>query len=132
MPGASSFAGGLRKSVAGAAPAEAVIDPQGDHVHVLADPVERTCHDGIDDRERVVRVTHEQVIVFDAGRPIRREAVFKSGAYGAAPAGRTDRCDADASKRREDIKAIARYGCAALQIQQRRVPGVTDLTGEKA
>jgi hypothetical protein len=36
------------------APAEAVVHAHGDHIHVLADPIERTGKDGVHDRERIV------------------------------------------------------------------------------
>ena len=68
--------------------AEAVVEAQGDHIHVLADPiVERTGNERIGDRERIVRVAHEQMVVFDTGRPIRREAILPSNTHGATPAG---------------------------------------------
>lgn len=47
-------------------PAEAIIDAQCDHIYVLVDPVQRTRNDGVGNRERVVCVAHEQVIVLDA------------------------------------------------------------------
>src|SRR5258708_28336716 len=34
--------------------AKTVVHPQGDHIHILADPIDRTSNDGIHDRERVV------------------------------------------------------------------------------
>jgi len=68
------------------------------------------------------------VVVFETGRPIRTEAIFDADR--AAPAGRTRRGHADAG--REYVETIARHRRAALQVQQRRVPGVTDLAGHQA
>jgi len=54
MPGLR-LAGDKLLSVAGChwrpVTAEAVVDAQGDHIYILADPVERTSNDGIGDRE---------------------------------------------------------------------------------
>ena len=63
-PFTRSVAGGDRRST----PAEAIVNANGDHIHVLADPIERTGNDGIGYRERIVCITHEQVIVFETGR----------------------------------------------------------------
>lgn len=64
---------------------EFVVEAQGDHVHVLADPVGRTGKQGVRDRERIVRITHEEVVIFDACRPVRREAVLPSNTRGTTP-----------------------------------------------
>src|SRR5258705_4031498 len=72
------------------------------------------------------------MIVFDTGRPIRSEAVFESDTHSATPAGRACRGEFKAGKRVKYTKTIARYCRAALQIDQCRVPGITDLAGEKA
>src|SRR3954470_7135792 len=128
-------AGNKKRSVAPygrAAPAKAVVHAYGDHVHVLADPIERTGNDRIDDGERIVCVAHKQVVVFDAGRPIRCEAVLPSDAHGATPAGRACRGEFKAGKRVEYAKTIARHRRAALHVEQGRVPRITDLAGEKA
>src|SRR5260370_29269744 len=44
--------------------AKAVVHALGDHIHVLADPIERTGNDRVGDRERIIRVAHKQVVVF--------------------------------------------------------------------
>src|SRR5215467_14971962 len=74
----------VRRSVTGSngrsAPApEAIVEPYGDHVHVLADPVtEHGRKARIDPHgEGVIRTPHEQMVVFDTDRPVRREAIFK-------------------------------------------------------
>ena len=78
-----------------------------------------------------VVVGDEQVIVFDRGRPVRREGKFNAGADRAAPTVIADEVAIRAP-------LLARYRCdrrdgrAALEIQQRGVPGVTDLAGEQA
>src|SRR6476620_508133 len=112
--------------------ANAVVYAHGDHIHVLADPIERTGNDGIGYRERIVCITHEEVIVFKTGRPIRSEAPLPSDAHGTTPAGRACRGQFIAGKRAKYAETIARHRPAALHIEQRRVPSPTDLAGEKA
>src|SRR3974390_1838682 len=70
--------------------AEAVVEAHRDHIDVFADPIERIAKQRVTkDQERIVErfvgVTHEQVVVFETNRPIRREAIFKSDAHSAAP-----------------------------------------------
>src|SRR6478752_5035150 len=70
--------------------APAIIDADGDEIDVLADARDIE-HGAGDTGDAVVEqgvglVLHEHVIVFDAGRPVRGEAVFEAGADGAAPA----------------------------------------------
>src|SRR6478736_9090499 len=113
--------------------AEAVVEAHGDHIHVLADViVEKSGPNRIDDRERIVRVTHEQMVVFDTHGPIRREAILDSDTHGATPAGRACRGKFKAGKGVEDAEPIAGHRRAALEVEQRRVPGVADLAGEQA
>src|SRR3984893_13338590 len=113
--------------------AEAVVDAQGDHIHILADPVvEETDKTQIGSRERIIRVAHKQVIVFNTGGPIRCEAILPSNTHGATPAGRACRGQFNAGKVIEDAKAVARHCRAALEVKQRGVPCITDLAGEKA
>src|SRR6516165_10191634 len=78
----------VRRSVTGSngrsAPApEAIVEPHGDHVHVLADAVtEHGRKARIDpDAEGVVRTSHEQMVVFDTDRPVRREAILKADTH---------------------------------------------------
>src|SRR6476646_1349765 len=67
---------------------KAIVEANGDHVHVLRDPV---VHKGgksrISDRERIIPVPHEQMVVFDAHRPIRGEAILVSNTNDTTPAG---------------------------------------------
>src|SRR6185295_9015972 len=86
----------------------------------------------IDIRERIIGIAHEQVVVFDTERPVRCEAVLKSDAYGAAPAGRAGRGQFNAAKRFKNAKAVARHRRTALYVEQRLIPGVADLAGEEA
>ena len=100
--------------------AEAIVDAQGDHIHVLGDPiVENSGGTQIDTRERIIGIAHEQVVVFNTKRPVRCEAVLKSDAHGAAPAGRAGRGQFNAGKRFEDAKAVARHRRTALYVEQR-------------
>src|SRR6476620_1363133 len=121
-----------RSAVTAAVTAEAIVDAHGDHIDVLGDPVECTGNDGIGYRERIVCITHEEVIVFNAGRPIRSEGPLPSDAHGTTPAGRACRGQFIAGKRAKYAETIARYRPAALHIEQRRVPSPADLAGEKA
>ena len=72
-----------------------------------------------DARERIIGIAHEQVVVFDTERPVRCEAVLKSGADGGAPAGRAGRGQFNAGNRFEDAKAVARHRRTALYVEQR-------------
>ena len=113
--------------------AEAVVEAHGDHIHVLADLiVEKSGINRIDDRERIIRVPHEQMVVFDTHGPIRREAILNFDTHGATPAGRACRGKFKAGKGVEDAEPIAGHRRAALEVEQRRVPGVADLAGEQA
>src|SRR4029077_15094233 len=114
------------------APAEAVVHAQCDHMHVLADPIERTGKDAVRDRERIVCVAHKQVVVFDTDRPILSEAILESDTHGAAPEGVACRGEFKAGKCVKYAKTIARHRPAAPHVEQRLVPGVADLAGEKA
>ena len=113
--------------------AEAVVDAQREHIHILGDPVvEEADKTRIGSRERMVPVAHEQVIVFNAGGPIRCEAILPSNTHGATPAGRACRGQFNATGGIEDTKAGVRHRRAALEVKQRGVPCITDLAGEKA
>ena len=72
------------------------------------------------------------MVVFETNRPIRREAIFKSDAHSAAPAGGLIRGETKSSHCVTEVKAIARGRRAALQVEQCRVPSIADLAGEKA
>ena len=62
-------------------PAELVVDASGDDINVLTDAALGHLHASRDDRavahEAIGLVLHEHVIVFDAGRPVRGEAIFR-------------------------------------------------------
>ena len=114
--------------------AEAVVDAQGDHVHVLTDPVvEYACETRVDHGEGVVCISHPQMVVFDTEGPVRRKAVLKSNTQGATPARRTCRDQTDAGEVVAYGKAIVRHRRAALDVEQCRIPRrPTDLAREKA
>src|SRR5207344_3119945 len=99
-----------------------------EHIHVLADPiVEETDKTRIGSRERIVRIAHEQVIVFNTGRPIRCEAILPSNTHGATPTGRAYRGQFNACGGIEDAKAVVYHRRAALEVKQRGVPCIADL-----
>ena len=77
MPGLSS-ATDWRKSITGddraavAIAAKAVVEANGDHVHVLGNSTDRADKRGIHDpREDNIPAAHEQVVVLKADRPVR-------------------------------------------------------------
>jgi hypothetical protein len=67
-------------------PPKREVDTRGDEIDVLTDAIGLEKHTG---RCREVEglILHEQVVVFDADRPVRGEAIFKADANGATPAG---------------------------------------------
>src|ERR1700686_2738312 len=69
--------------------AELVVQADGDQVDVLLDVVGAGGHPGNreDAGEAVVVGAHEQMVVFDGGRPVRSEAVFEADANRATPTG---------------------------------------------
>ena len=82
----------------------------------------------------MLRVAHEQMVVFDADRPVRRKAEFEAGSDRAAPAGfaglsRTTRRRSPVTKL--DVLVVGDGG-AALHVPEHVVPGVADLAGEQA
>ena len=83
-------------------------------------------------QERAAVALPEEIIVFDAGGPIRRETVLKADTDHAAPTGPLCLSEADAGYGIEDVEALVCDGSAALDIKQGCVPGVTDLTREEA
>src|SRR5258708_26881273 len=58
---------------------EFVVYAEGDDVDVLGDCIGR-CSSAGRHREGVVIVAHHQTVVFDTGRPVRREPIFKANA----------------------------------------------------
>ena len=94
----------------------------------------RTKHAGAWSVKVMVAVPHEQVIVLDADRPVRGEAVFEADADHATPAGVVDAgADHDAGAGRERSgNVVAGDRGAALDVEQGVVAGVADLAGEQA
>src|SRR6478735_7756509 len=111
--------------------AETVVDPQREQIDILADAVDRIDQKGIRDREGIVRVTHEEAVVFDTERPVRREAVFPAHAYGTTPLIGASRRNEDAARVGPYVISISYRRCAAFQIEQRGIPGISDLTGDQ-
>src|SRR6478672_5955956 len=109
----------------------AIVDADGDEIDVLADAIDRGQHAG-GVGEADVAVAHEQMIVLDGSRPVRGEAIFEADADSAAPAGFTRRVENRIGCREAVIITIRRHGGAALHIEQRVVPRVSDLTREQA
>jgi len=82
--------------------------------------------------EGIGLVLQENVVVLDAGRPVRSEAEFEPGADRAAPAGVVNGVrNLNAGSRREAVKTIGNHGGAALHVEQHVVPGVANLAGEQ-
>src|ERR1700754_500744 len=110
--------------------AELVVQASGDQIDVLADTIaaERQAARG---GEVVGLVLHEQVVVFDADRPIRSEAVFQTDADGAAPVGVVAGGRELRTEPVVDAVAIRGHSRTALDVEQRVVEGVTDLAGEQ-
>ena len=73
-----------------------------------------------------------EMVVFNTERPVRCEAVFKSNADGATPAGRGGRRQFCTGNRAQDAEAVARHRRAALYVQQGYIQGVANLAGEEA
>src|SRR4051794_15830424 len=72
------------------------------------------------------------MVVFDTERPIGCEAILPADTHRGAPAGRACRGQFHAGNGIEDAEAGVRHRRAALQVEQRCVPGVADLAGEQA
>src|ERR1700733_5661766 len=72
-------------------PVEMVVDARGDHIDVLMDAVGAENAAGRDTSQNALRcgadalVTHEEVIVLERNRPIRREADFNARSDHTAP-----------------------------------------------
>ena len=114
-----------------------VVHAHRDQIDVLTHvvgPHQSAC--GPNERDNTGRVkshgsiAHEQVIVFDAERPVRRKAKLKSGTDRSTPPafGRSGTyVPADGA---DSFVNIARYSGAALDVEQDVVPSITDLSGE--
>src|SRR6478672_10120434 len=81
-------------------------------------------------QERAAVTLSEEIVVFDAGSPIRRETILKAHTDYSAPTGPLCLPEADAGEGIEDVEALACDGSAALHIKQGCIPGVADLTRE--
>src|ERR1700730_18684538 len=66
--------------------AKSVVDADRAHVDILLDGV-GTPDSGERRRERHAAAAHEQMVVFESDRKVRRKAEYDAGADSAAPAG---------------------------------------------
>src|SRR3954468_337000 len=102
--------------------AEAIVQPKGDHVHILANPVaeERnaTGREHACACEGAVVIPHPEVVVFNTDRPVRREAILPADAQGTAPARVACRVQTDPGEVVEDIKTIVGHGRTTLHVEQ--------------
>src|SRR3954453_20693265 len=105
--------------------AELVVQADEAHVDILTDAIGRRHQ-----REGDVLVLQEDVVVPDANRPVRREAVLQAGTDRATPAGLIGRGQQCAAKGRDFILA-ADDSRTALGVNEDVVPGVADLTGDQ-
>src|SRR4051794_12850977 len=106
--------------------APAIIDVHGHHVDVLPDRVvtrERAAHAG----EGHIVVAHEQVIVFDAGRPVRRERKVDAGSDCGTPTGFVRAIKNEAARGDNSVVMIAGDSGAAFDIPKNVVPGIADV-----
>src|SRR3979490_2981821 len=111
--------------------APAVVHANGNKIDVLTDAIgaiEQAGRRGEGD----IAIAHEQVIVFDGSRPVRRETKFKTGTDRAAPT-RFTRAGGEEHSRGngECVVLVFGYGRAALYVKQHIVPSVADLTSEQ-
>ena len=114
--------------------AEAVVEAQGEHVHVLSDPVvERIYEDPRNvHSEGVVRIPHPQMVVFSTERPVGGEAIFKADTQDAASTCRACADQADSGGIVDYVKPIAGDGRATLDVEGGRIPRPTELAREKS
>src|SRR5271169_1759544 len=108
----------------------AIVDANGHHIGIAVNAVGAENRTGGERGERRVVVGDEQMIVFNGCRPVRGEAEFDAAADRATPTVVARGCrHNDAAG--EDVVAIGNNGRAALEIEQRCVPGVPNLAGEQ-
>src|SRR6267142_962308 len=113
--------------------APAIVDAHRDKIDVLPDAVFAGEAERRDRRTEVAgAVAHEQVVVCDGGRPVRREAIFQTDSNHAAPTGVIVAVERNASERIVAPEPVVHDRCAALHVEQNVVDRVADLTGEKA
>ncbi len=118
--------------------AEGIVHADRDQIDVLTDAIDdhggsagRRTRDNTERRQSDVSASHEQMVVFDGDRPAGEEAIFKTGADRAAGPG-VARGSGNQTRCGDDIVvAGGGYREAALHINQRIAPGITDLSGEK-
>src|SRR4030081_2460841 len=131
MPGLK-FAEIRGKSVTGdARAAKTVVDANSAHIPVLTDAI-RAIEQAGRRGEGDIAIAHEQVIVFDADRPVRCETKLKTGTDCATPT-RFTRAGGEQHSRGngEYVVLVFGYRRAALYVKQHIVPGVADLTSEQ-
>src|SRR5712675_1473718 len=114
-----------------------IVDADRDKIDVLADAIIAERRGGNTDHAVVEEVDgailQEQMIVFDRGRPVRGEAIFEADTDRDAPAGViTGIGDFHLGSGEADAEVIRHHSRAALEVEQRVVGGVTNLTGEQA
>ena len=110
----------------------AIVDANGDEIDVIADAIGAEGEAAWRDEAKIA-VLHEQVIVFDAGRPVGSEAKFEARADAGAPAGVVARgSNYDTRGNIADAVTIRGDGRTTLDIEQNVVGGPADLTGEQA
>src|SRR6266702_3150918 len=118
--------------------AKGVVHAGRDQIDVLADAIDSHGSTGswltrnnAQRRKAEVSASHEEMVVFDGDRPAREKAIFKAGADRSAHP--CVACGGDNGSRcGEDILVTAGGDReAALHIEERAVPGITDLPGEK-
>src|SRR5258708_17890732 len=114
--------------------AELVVQANGDQVDILLDVVGAGGHAGNreDAGEGGVMVAHEQMVVFDRGRPVRSEAVFEADANRATPTGVGRTIEDGAGTSDQTFVLVVGDRSTALDVEQGVVPGVADLAGEQA
>src|SRR6476659_7620601 len=115
----------------GAITAEFVADAASDHADIRTGMGgyrgDRRCESRR--REHGVIALSEDVVVFNAGGPIRCKAVLKTNADHAAPTGPL--CLSETAQRIEDVESLVCHRRAALDIKQGIVPSVTNLAREE-
>src|SRR3984893_14557122 len=112
--------------------APAVVDADGRHIDVLTDAViaRNDANRGKNRREVEAAVAHEQMMVLNRSRPVRRETKFETGSGRAAKAGFGRPVKHRAGL--QTLVLVVGEGAAALHIPKHAVPGITDLASEQA
>src|SRR4029078_371962 len=116
----------------GAVAAKFVADAASDQADIRPGVGGDRADEGVSRHERAAVALSEEIIVFDAGGPVRGETVLETHTDGTAPPGPRSLQEADAGCGVEDVEALVYDGRAALHIKQGCVPGITDLTCEEA